>query len=604
MAETDKSELEIYIDQAGLAIVEMDMYLSILRANEIFLELSGYPLNEVKGKNWHDFISHDYPSSSIFSNKTMSNDEGVPSDKFWCRLKDKNGNRKLISATISCNEKKGIYRASLYDISPQVTSERFTFDGGILFSELEIFLNGLFGYHDTNGIIQYANRELCRLVGLKKREVIGKHISKFFESDMCDMWLDLIKKRPDKIPGSIEFDSLGDSEKKYHVFASPKLMFDSMKRIVGVVFIVSDITELKQTEKMLRISDEKYSKAFHASQAISSISTVAEGRYIDVNQSFCEFVGHPKEDVIGGTSLDIHFFVAHDERDDFIQELKKQRAMRGFETRVFSKVKGVRTISLSAEIIELQGEECIIWVGYDITDQIRLEKEVLSITERERYRIGQYLHDDLGQHLAGISAMTKLLENRLKYEKSKEIKLVEDINGYIYEAIEKARRTARGLCPVRLEEDGLSAAMDDLVDKFKKMYGVQCEFYNLNRKLQIYNSNVAINLYYLVQEAMNNSVKHGEAEKIIITFSADKSYIYLSVMDDGKGFDEREQKSGTGMGISLMKYRSRAIGAKFEVRSAPGKGARVVCKLPRVSNTKLEWDWKHKLFDDLEPENF
>ena len=265
---------------------------------------------------------------------------------------------------------------------------------------------------------------------------------------------------------------------------------------------------------------------------------------------------------------------------------------------MYSKIKGIRTVSIAAEIIELQSEKCIIWVGYDVTDQIQLEKEVLTAAGRERYKIGQYLHDDLGQHLVGIEAMCSLLLKRLINQNNPEVKIVEEMHEYLKEAHEKARATARGLCPVRLEENGLSFAISDLVAKTEKIFGINCIFHNFNMHIRIYNSQIAINMYYIVQEAINNGVKHGKVENIIVTYSSNEDNIYLSIEDDGVGFDVSRTDS-PGIGLELMKYRARAIGGSLDITSSPGTGTEVLLRFPRINNKKIEWDWKEKTYEEI-----
>ena len=360
----------------------------------------------------------------------------------------------------------------------------------------------------------------------------------------------------------------------------------------------SDITELKINEQKLRISDEKYSKAFHASPAPSSITTLKEGRYVDVNESYTKLVGYSKEELLQSTTTDINFFPDKEDRATFINELIKTGKLRDYETQMYSKIKGIRTTSISAEIIELQSEKCIIWVGYDVTDQILLEKKVLTTVGRERYKIGQSLHDDLGQHLVGIEAMCSLLLKRLKNQNSPDVKFTEEIHELLIEAHEKARVTARNLCPVRLEENGLSIAITDLILKTEKMFGINCTFHNHNMHIKIYNSQVAINIYYIVQEAINNSVKHGNVKNIIITYSSNEDNIYLSIDDDGDGFNV-SQINSPGIGLELMKYRARAIGGSLNISSKPGKGTEISLKLPRINNKKIEWDWKEKTYEEI-----
>ncbi len=588
---------DLFNIQSGLATVVLDRDLQVLKCNNEFLKMSGLSAGNIIRKHWHDLIIYDYPYTPLEHAKIFRSLNAVPSGKFWCSIKDKNP-RKLLSATIAYNSKELCYYATFYDISDQMAPERLLNDGGLIISSIADNLKDAVAFHDRNGIIKLASSEICKMAGVEKKDILGKSIKEFFDSKIVDEWLYWIKNMPDMLPAYLEFDSIKTNDKIFHLIASPKLFFDLNKKVVGCMFMFSDITELKMTEKKLRISDEKYSKAFHASPAPSSITTLKEGRYVDVNESYTKFVGYSKDELIGKTSTDIKFFTDREDRTKFITELIKTGKLRNYVTQMYSKIKGIRTISISAEIIELQSETCIIWVGYDITDQIQLEKEVLTAAGRERYKIGQYLHDDLGQHLVGIEAMCSLLLKRLKALDSPEVKIAEEIHEYLKEAHEKARVTARGLCPVRLEENGLSFAITDLITKTEKIFAINCIFHNFNMHVRIYNSQIAINMYYIVQEAINNAVKHGEVKNIVVTYSSNEDNIYLSIEDDGRGFNENEITS-PGIGLELMKYRARAIGGSLEIKSSPGSGTEVMLKFPRINNKKIEWDWKEKTYEEI-----
>jgi len=116
--------------------------------------------------------------------------------------------------------------------------------------------------------------------------------------------------------------------------------------------------------------------------------------------------------------------------------------------------------------------------------------------------------------------------------------------------------------------------------------------------VRIYNSQIAINMYYIVQEAINNAVKHGEVKNIIVTYSSNEDNIYLSIEDDGKGFNENKITS-PGIGLELMKYRARAIGGSLDINSNPGSGTEILLKFPRINNKKNEWDWKEKTYEEI-----
>ena len=588
---------DLFNVQSGLATVILDTDLLIIKCNGEFLKLSGLSVENIIHKQWHDLIIYDYPYTPLVHAEIFSNLKAVPSGKFWCSIKNKNP-RKLLSATISYDLIQCCYYATFYDISDQMAPERLVHDGGLIISSISDNLKDAVAFHDREGIIKLASSEICKMAGVKKRDILGKHIREFFDNQIVDEWLYWMNNLPNMLPAYLEFDSIKTNDKIFHVIASPKLFFDLNKKVVGCMFIFSDITELKISQQKLRISDEKYSKAFHASPAPSSITTLNEGRYVDVNESYTNLVGYSKDELIGKTTTDIKFFTIQEDRTKFINELIKTEKLRNYETQMYSKIKGLRTVSITAEIIELQSEKCIIWVANDVTDRIQLEKEVLSVAGQERYKIGQYLHDDLGQHLVGIEAMCSLLLKRLKSQNNPEVKIAEEIHEYLKEAHEKARVTARDLCPVRLEENGLSFAITDLITKTEKIFGINCIFHNFNMNVRIYNSQVAINIFYIVQEAVNNAVKHGKVKNIIVTYSSNEDNIYLSIEDDGVGFDV-SQATSPGIGLGLMKYRARAIGGALEITSNPGTGTDVLIKFPRINNKKSEWDWKEKTYEEI-----
>jgi len=588
-----------YFSQSGLATLELDETLTIVRFNDELSRITGIPEPVLSGMKWNDLVAYYNPCSNSGENLYMKWGMKTPTGKFWCWQKYKKP-RRIFSATVRYDWIQRIYYATLYDISDQISPEKLVSDGGVITGVITDSVKGAMAYHDCDGIIRFASREICTMAGLNNRDIIGRHINDFFDHELVDKWLYLMTKKNCELPGYLKFNTSRSHNhvRAFHLIATPRLFMKKDGNVAGCMFVFADITELKQNEHKLKISDEKYSKAFHASPAPSTITTLKDGRFLDVNESYTRLVGYTKEELIGETTTSINFIISNEEREKFVKELMVNGKLRDYETQVYSRVKGIRTFSLSAEIIELQGEKCIILVGYDVTDQIRLEKEVLTITGRERYKVGQYLHDDLGQHIVGIEAMCSILENRMKAHNSPDVDMLLDISEYLREAHEKARNMAGGLCPVRLEENGLSSAIEELSVHTSKMYNLKCVYHNYNSHIKIYNSQIAINMYYIVRESVNNAIKHGKASEINITYSSNQDTIYLSINDNGSGFDTSKNESA-GMGLSLIKYRARAIGASVEIMSEPDSGTSVLLKFPRINNKKNEWDWKQKTYEEI-----
>jgi signal transduction histidine kinase len=205
-----------------------------------------------------------------------------------------------------------------------------------------------------------------------------------------------------------------------------------------------------------------------------------------------------------------------------------------------------------------------------------LQKELLDITDTEQRRIGHDLHDGLGQHLTGIAFMSKLLEQRLASKSIAETEDARKIAGLVNKAIGWTRDLARGLAPVDLDqEEGLDSALKQLTEGTSELYGAPCRFESIGHA-HFRNPPVAIHLYRIAQEALNNAIKHGRPRNVVVRLTRGAGEITISVEDDGIGFDPISIRSG-GMGLRIMRYRAKMISGKLVVRRREGGGTVVAC---------------------------
>jgi PAS domain S-box-containing protein len=228
-----------------------------------------------------------------------------------------------------------------------------------------------------------------------------------------------------------------------------------------------------------------------------------------------------------------------------------------------------REITVSESITLLpsrsgEGAECYAHIIRDITEQKRLEKEVLDIAEREQSRFGHDLHDGLGQHLTGVQFMAQVLQQKLETREATEAPEAAEIAALIRQGIAQTRDLARGLSPVVLQSKSLQDALRDLAGSITRRSQATCEAH-LDDDIAIMNSEAAIQLYRIAQEASNNALKHGQASTIEIFLGHDDSgRIELRVSDNGCGFPEDFQP-GQGMGLRVMNYRASLIGGSLEI---------------------------------------
>jgi signal transduction histidine kinase len=227
---------------------------------------------------------------------------------------------------------------------------------------------------------------------------------------------------------------------------------------------------------------------------------------------------------------------------------------------------------LIAERGRIQGG---VVVYTDLSARKLMERQVAEISDREQRRIGQDLHDTLCQQLVSICFATELLREKLARYKLPEAGQAGHIADMVNDGISQARHLARGLYPVRLEVEGLASALEELAETAQARDSVACQF--LCEEQILINDTVAgNNLYRIAQEAINNALKHGHCKNISIGLGAVDEEVILTVKDDGIGFPDGRE-FGSGMGLHIMNYRAKMIGASLDIRRGAGGGTIVIC---------------------------
>jgi len=219
----------------------------------------------------------------------------------------------------------------------------------------------------------------------------------------------------------------------------------------------------------------------------------------------------------------------------------------------------------------------IIGAIQDITERIRLEKTILEISEEVRSEVGLELHDGLGQQLTSIGFASKVLESKLAEQSLPESQDAGRIVRAVADAMTQTRELAKGLYPVELEENGLLTALEQLAGYIHKAFNVVCTF-QFPPAMVSYPQDIAIHLYRIAQEAANNAIKHGKANRIAISLLPDHNNINLCIADNGIGLGFSNQPNSSGMGLRIMEYRARLIGATFSIQNVPQGGTIVTVK--------------------------
>jgi signal transduction histidine kinase len=223
---------------------------------------------------------------------------------------------------------------------------------------------------------------------------------------------------------------------------------------------------------------------------------------------------------------------------------------------------------------------------HEMTERQRLDREMGQVADRERRRLGQDLHDGLGQHLTGTALAAQVLNEKLAARSAPEAPEAERLVRYVEEGIDLTRNLARGFFSPELEADGLVMALRGLAENVSERFQINCVFRG-EESVPVWDSTVATQLYRIAQEAVMNSVKHAAAQRIDIRVSTNGQELALTVIDDGIGLPDTLLTQSEGIGLRLMRHGAALIGATVNVQRNGRSGTIVTCNLKIPSEVDL-----------------
>ena len=347
--------------------------------------------------------------------------------------------------------------------------------------------------------------------------------------------------------------------------------------IHGVAF---DISDLKDTERALQRERNFVTGIL---ETVGALVTVLdqEGRIVRFNRA-CEITtGYALDEVRGKHIWD--FFPLPEEvtrAQSVIAQLSADLLPQDYQSHWITRQGASRLIAWSSTSLrDSDGTpRHIIATGIDITEREQLERALLDISAREQRRIGQDLHDGLGQYLTGIAFMAKVHEKKLAETNAADAADAAKLVRLVNEAVHKTRELARGLLPVMSDAQGLMSALQLWAGEVEDIYGISCTF-ECKMPVLINDVAVATHLYRIAQEAVNNAIKHGGAQNILLRLSTDEGHGTLHIVDNGSGIPDDRQNS-QGMGLHIMSYRSSMIGGRLAISRNRERGTTVSCVFP------------------------
>lgn len=223
----------------------------------------------------------------------------------------------------------------------------------------------------------------------------------------------------------------------------------------------------------------------------------------------------------------------------------------------------------------------------EIAERERLDREIAEVADRERRRLGQTLHDSLGQHLTGTALAAQVLREKLAARSAVEVSDADKVIHYLEDGIDLTRNLARGFFSPELDADGLMVALQGLAENVTERFSINCVF-DGEESVRIQDSTLATQLYRIAEEAVTNAVKHAAATRIDIRLVKRGPELTLAIIDDGIGFSD-ELPRGEGLGLHLMRHGAALIGATVNVQRNDARGTIATCKLSIPDDSDLSY---------------
>ena len=568
-----------------------------LLANRKIQQMLGYSEKELLTMSVKDI----HPAADL--PKVFKNfDKRIHLNRTWdneLRVLRKNGTvffAEISGAVIHIKKREylvGVFR----DVTERVRErEKLLLNNLLLSTQQEVSIDGILVVDEHDRILSYNNRfvDMWKLSAALVASRADKPVLQFVAKQVTGQKSFLAKVhhlyRHRKETSQDEL--LLKDGRVFERYSAP--MVGPTGHYYGRVWYFRNVSRRKHAE-------EKFSRAFQSSPVLTAISTISEGRYIDVNEAFLKTLGFSRKAVINRTSIELGIFAEPQFRQKIVDKVSKQGFARNVEIKIFDKDRNVRWGLFSADRIFVGDEPCWLTTMLDITDRkvatealrtknIELDRSVAQLRklameltqseDRERKRLATRIHDDVQQFLVAATMKISLLD---KNEPSQNHdRAVHESLKLLDNALKASRALTTDLYPPVLMEGGVLHGLRWLADQMHTTHGLTVTV--SGKVLPNLPPPLSTMLFQGVRELLFNVVKHAGVATAAVDVSQSKfGTIQITVSDEGCGYPVDPIASTTatpGLGLFHLRERLTYFGGSITIRGTPGKGTCVIIEIP------------------------
>lgn len=578
------------IDACGVTTYVNDQMAGIL----------GYSVNEMIGRPFFEFMDSSSHADAVVLFERRC--EGISESHEFQFLTKLGEPRWTAMVCSSFSDPSGQFQgavATVYDVSEKRRQELVHRENE---QSLKMFLDKLpvtAWSMDQNYRILSSYGAGLKNLGLENNQLAGTSLFEFAKGLDPEIGNLLLSEHKKALAGqSVQFETQALGRFIYNILEP---VLGRSGEPVGMIGISVDLTERNESQKRLQESEARQRAILNT--AIDAILSVDEaGAIISANKASENLFDYSQAELTGKfihemvvsnlnifnrpeSQVSIAVFDDHENEKSDVEmsgPTKRIRDTGGADRLWFALKRDGSMIPVEISTGQIDGIPMKTMVIRDVSGIRELQRQLVSITEDQERRIGQELHDDIGQEMTGATMLTEALISDLKRldAGAEVLALAERIHTRLVRSRGVVRKLARGLALELIDADGLCHELEELATSIRALHSLDCVWDPPERSLNI-DPEMATQLFRIAQEAVNNALKHSGASVIEIAMTGKTSLDSweLKIADNGKGFAQTATNRAVGgMGLRIMQYRAKLIGGVIEIQVPDEGGTIVVCK--------------------------
>lgn len=480
---------------------------------------------------------------------------------------------------------------SMQDITERKLAELKLLDSEKRFRSLVQNGSDMIKILDENGVFIFSSPSVEKVLGFSQDAILGKSAFDFIHPDDFQNILnhfEIIKKTDYHEIPYFRFKNI-HGEWRWLETKLTNLLADPA--VHGIVSNSRDVTEKKKAEEAILASEERYRNLFFNNPMSIYIWDIHTLEILEVNDTAQKEYEYSRDEFLSLNMKDLRKKENVEQYLLFVENFKKagpETIMQGV-WKHRKKSGEEMTMEIYLQKISFKGRQAVLALSNNIEEKIRLENKlaeereakqkeiteaVIRVQEKERYEISRELHDNVNQQLTVAMMYIATAEKGANNAEA----LLKQSSGFIYNAIEEIRKLSKALVTPLIKDFGLCKAIEGLLEDIQPANNsIHFDFFCENFYEEDIHYEFKLSIYRIVQEQLNNILKHAKAKEVVIELYRDE-VIRLSVNDDGVGFDTKKKRKG--IGIHNIQTRVGLYGGKITIHSEPGQGCQLRLEFP------------------------